>query len=604
MNGNAPDATQQYAQALRDMTRRYELLVQGYSILRQLDAIDDPDLDLQEVCLRLLDAIAGCLMPENCSLMLLTEDRQHLELRAATSALDDQGVFYAPGFWSGKRFRIGEGILGQVALTGKHQRVADIKAEDQFLTVADSQIDIRSLMCFPLKIEDGVIGVLNMSHSEPDFFSIDSEQVASLVVNRSARLVASHIVHQRRRQSENQFRLVCRNAGDAILVFDRAGRVVSANPAVAELTGYPEDRLTKGDAHWDEGIVFEDRERHADYRARITASLCRETVEYAYKDAKGVIHHLEERSSPVHDRAGRYSGFVSVVRDVTDRKRSEEERRDLETQLRHAQKMEAVGKLAGGVAHDFNNLLTGIIGNVSLARSIEDVHESASLLEEAEKAAKRAAGVVKQLLVFSRRTTIDKRPTDVGIILDEVATIIHSTFDRRIEIAIEKDPDLYPVIADGGQIHQVLLNLCVNARDALLEAVKADSERPLRLTIRGHRTSLTAEDCKGNPNASPGDYVRLRVTDTGTGMDATTMGHAFEPFFTTKARVGGTGLGLAIVYGIIEQHDGWVMIESEPGVGTTVTFYLRVAEELDHPRPQARPFLCFPERRRDRPPRR
>ncbi|MCP4644682.1 MAG: PAS domain S-box protein [bacterium] len=571
----APSAEKKYADALHDMASRYERLVKGFAILRQIDSFDSPDLDVDEICMRLLDAVATGLPAENCSLMLLQEDGKFLELRAACSALEDQGAFFGPGFWSGKRFRVGEGIVGQAVKSGWPIRVNDVHEDVHFIPVANSRVRVRSLMCFPLKVDDTIIGVLNVSHSRKAFFSVESEHVLSLVADRSARLLMSHLVHRRRRESEEYFRLVAENAGDAILVADRESRVLSANPAAARLSGVAAERLNGGGVDWLEGVEAADRSAFEAHRTLVLNELRTHMIEYRYRDAGGDLHYLEERSSPTYDAVGSCSGAVSVIRDVTDRKRNEDEKRELEAQLRHAQKMEAIGELAGGMAHDFNNLLTPIIGNVSLARTFDDPRRAHDLLVEAEKAARRAAAVVKQLLVFGRRTSVDMKPVGMSDIASEIVQIARSTFDRRLEIAAHVADDLPPVMADEGQIHQVLLNLCVNARDALLGDAATGRTDPLRIIIRADGVTVTEAEVQANPSARPGDYVRLSVVDNGPGMDERTRTRVFEPFFTTKENEQGTGLGLAIVYGIVQQHGGWITLDSCPAEGTVFSVFLK-----------------------------
>jgi hypothetical protein len=261
--------------------------------------------------------------------------------------------------------------------------------------------------------------------------------------------------------------------------------------------------------------------------------------------------------------------FVGFMRDITMRKQAETALREAEEHLRRSQKLEAVGKLVGGIAHDFNNLLTGILGNLSLARrGLDSAGPAASHLAAAEQAGQRAAELTRQLLAIGRKSPGQQRPLDLRKIVAEIVLLLRRTVDPRIVIEAIPPPDLWNVMADHGQMHQVLMNLCVNACDAMPQGG--------RLTIGLENASQVGADRASAgppgsrmfvPKESPGDVVRLAVSDTGAGMDAETRARIFEPFFTTKDIGKGTGLGLAMVYGIVTQHEGTIFVESEPGRG-------------------------------------
>ena len=252
--------------------------------------------------------------------------------------------------------------------------------------------------------------------------------------------------------------------------------------------------------------------------------------------------------------------ILSTQVDVTERKR-------LEDELRHSQKMEAIGQLAGGVAHDFNNLLQVVSGFTLLA--MDDIGDEAEVMQDLkmiEGAAARAAELTSQLLAFSRRQIL--HPVDVNLneIVSDLVLLLQRVFDRQIELVVQADAELNPVRADPGMIQQVLMNLCVNARDAILD----------RGTITIETRNILADDqfCADQPWAKPGPYSRVSVSDTGTGIPADILEHLFEPFYTTKEVGKGTGLGLSTVYGIVEQHDGNVTVETEVGKGSTFHVYL------------------------------
>jgi signal transduction histidine kinase/DNA-binding NarL/FixJ family response regulator len=258
---------------------------------------------------------------------------------------------------------------------------------------------------------------------------------------------------------------------------------------------------------------------------------------------------------------------VQVQRQAEDRRREAVERERLEDQLRQAQKMEAVGRLAGGIAHDFNNLLTVIAGYGDILRTHLAAEETArTYVDEITRAGDRAAALTRQLLAFSRRQVLRPESLDLSAVLPNVERLLRRLIGEDIDLLILPQPDLWAVRADPSQIEQVVMNLAVNARDAM----------PLggRLTIEAANVELDEEFAASHVGALPGSYVRLAVSDTGCGMDAATKARIFEPFFTTKDPGKGTGLGLAMVYGIVNQSGGHIDVYSEPGHGTTFQIYL------------------------------
>ncbi len=282
-----------------------------------------------------------------------------------------------------------------------------------------------------------------------------------------------------------------------------------------------------------------------------------------YPDGHRVL--VEEVKTPLVGRDGQLLGLLGIGRDIT-------ERRHLEEQLRHAQKLEAVGQLAGGVAHDFNNLLTVMLGNLALLlNGAPEPQTARELLEAADKAGWRAAELVRHLLSFSRQTMLHPQPTNLAAVVDEVIAIIRRAFDPRIVLHFERPTDLWQVPVDPNQMHQVLMNLCLNARDAMCAGGQ--------LTFTAANVKLDEDFTKCHPDAWPGEFVRLSVSDTGAGIAPEVLPRVFEPFFTTKGVGQGTGLGLSIVFGILKQHDGWIECTSEVGAGTCFDLYLpRLAE--------------------------
>jgi PAS domain S-box-containing protein len=267
-------------------------------------------------------------------------------------------------------------------------------------------------------------------------------------------------------------------------------------------------------------------------------------------------------ADPVPGGGGDPAGLVFLLADVTTRK-------ELEGQLLQAAKMEAVGRLAGGVAHDFNNLLTAVLGNLDLAqRDLPAEHTAKEALTAAEQAAWRAADLTRQLLNFSRRAPLQPRPLDLGVCAQETVALLRRTLSQSVEFLVRVEPGLWPVHADPVQMGQVLMNLVLNARDAMPEGgrilVEVDN-----VTLAEEQVRLRLESARNQR-----EFVRLRVSDTGQGMSEEVRAHLFEPFFTTKDVGKGTGLGLAVAHGIVRQHGGWIECDSRPGQGACFTIVL------------------------------
>jgi PAS domain S-box-containing protein len=296
----------------------------------------------------------------------------------------------------------------------------------------------------------------------------------------------------------------------------------------------------------------------------------------------------ELHALPVLGDDGSVTGVIEAARDITERKQVEEERIKLQAQLAQAQKMESVGRLAGGVAHDFNNMLTVILGQTELA--LDRMGPGQPLfaeLQDIRRAAERSAGLTRQLLAFARKQTVAPKVLDLNEVVEGVLKMLRRLIGEDIDLAWLPGGGLWPVQIDPSQIDQSLANLCVNARDAIGDTGK--------VTIETDNVAIDEEYCTAHAGFIPGEFVMLAVSDDGCGMDADTLSRLFEPFFTTKEQGKGTGLGLATVYGIVKQNHGFINVYSEPGCGSTFRIYLpRYRAEADAvpkteaPRPQPR----------------
>jgi len=282
---------------------------------------------------------------------------------------------------------------------------------------------------------------------------------------------------------------------------------------------------------------------------------------------KGDFHY--SLASASKDEVGVVAGAFDRMRQSL--RQGQEEQRQLEQRLRQAHKMEAVGRLAGGVAHDFNNLLTIIRGHADLLSERSETDAQRKSVEQIQKAASRAVGMTRQLLAFSRMQVLQPRVVDLNAIIAEMGKMLPRLIGEHIEYSFSPQPDLFAVQADPGQIEQVLMNLAVNARDAMPDGGK--------LQVRTANVEIGPEEAAKRPSMVPGSYVLISVSDTGHGMDEVTKVHIFEPFFTTKEVGKGTGLGLATVYGIVKQSRGFIWVESKPGQGTTFEIFFPRSSE-------------------------
>ena len=342
------------------------------------------------------------------------------------------------------------------------------------------------------------------------------------------------------------------------------GRIVLANPALVRLLGCrSQEELA--------GLDLEANARDTSYdRRRFLEVIERDGVvagmETTWKRRDGSVAHARENARAVRDASGKTIAYEGTIEDIT-------ERRHLEAQLIQSQKMEAVGRLAGGVAHDFNNLLTAIIGyaEILLVKLTPDDPRRREA-EQVIRAGERAAALTRQLLAFSRKEIFQPRPIDLNLVTSDFAPMLRRLIGEDVQVETNFGADSATILGDPGQIEQVLMNLVVNARDAM--------PRGGRLTISTSTAMLAVQRLSCGDDVQPGLYAALTVTDTGAGMGPETMSHLFEPFFTTKQPGKGTGLGLAMVYGITHQHRGHIDVTSAPGRGTTFIVYLPVADEL------------------------
>ncbi|MGA1839441.1 MAG: PAS domain S-box protein [bacterium] len=328
---------------------------------------------------------------------------------------------------------------------------------------------------------------------------------------------------------------------------------------VLNLLDYDPKVFFKDPKYWIKHIHPEDRSKALE-EAKTVLKTGSCVFEYRFLHNNGTYRWLSDERRLIKDERGVPIEVVGSFLDITDQKH-------LEEKFQHSQKMEAVGRLAGGIAHDFNNLLQTIMGYTDLMLLDEEENKrNRKDIEEIQKASKRAASLTRQLLAFSRKQAIQPQMLDVNLLVDDMTEMIKRLIGEDVELSTIMEPALRSVEADPGHMEQVIMNLTLNARDAM--------ESGGKLIIKTENITFAERDCKKTPYARPGDFVCLSVEDTGSGIEKETIEHIFEPFFSTKGKWEGTGLGLSTVYGIVQQHKGWINVYSEVGKGTTFKIFL------------------------------
>ena len=371
-------------------------------------------------------------------------------------------------------------------------------------------------------------------------------------------------------ESERRYRRLVEAVVDyAIFQLDTAGNVTTWNAGAQRIKGYrPEEIIGR---HFSDFYTLEDRAAGVPDRALALAS---ETGRYEAEGLRVRKDGSKFFASVVIDRilddVGELVGFAKVTRDITERVEAQAKLKAAQEQLAASQKLEAIGQLTGGIAHDFNNLLMIVLGNIETAqRHLKSLPQSANLqrvLGNAMRGARRASALTSRLLAFSRRQTLDPKPLNVNNFLTGSVEFLQRSLGEQVDIQAVGSAGLWMVEVDPNHLESALVNLAINARDAMPNGGK--------LTIEAANVFADEEYCKQNPELSPGQYVVMCVSDTGLGMSKEILGHAFEPFFTTKELGQGTGLGLSQVYGFVKQSGGHIKIYSEEGQGTTIKIYL------------------------------
>lgn len=359
------------------------------------------------------------------------------------------------------------------------------------------------------------------------------------------------------RHEQAQLSMAINQSGDAIVITDKKGIILYVNPAFEKITGY-----SRNEAIGQNSNMLKSGKHDSAFYKMIWDCLADGKTwkgELINKKKDGTYVIEQTSISPIFNSLGNIENYVAVQHDVTEQQTTEK-------QLIQAQKMESVGRLAGGVAHDFNNMLSVIIGYAELTLSqLNKTEPIFNSIKEILKAADRSADIVRQLLAFSRKQIISPKIIDMNQVIKDITNMLQRLIGEDIELVLIPGEDLWMVMLDPSQIDQIGANLVVNSRDAMPNGGQ--------ITIETANITLDDTYCQQHPGLTPGEFVRVTVSDSGTGMDQETLSHIFEPFYTTKAIHHGTGLGLATVYGIVKQNNGYIKVYSEPGKGATFKLY-------------------------------
>ena len=499
-----------------------------------------------------------------------------------------------------ERLRIGESLSGRVAATGEPIVSADIAADDRIIpehraTLRDDRVG--ALLCVPIRVGSRILGTLNVYRERGHRFDDDAIALARSLADQAgialenARLFAgeqtargeAEATAEALRASEEQYRALIEGSIQGVYIHVD-GVIQFGNTAAARIFGCASPAELVG-LHYLTPVAPHERGRLESFRTRrMRGDPVPAQYEWQGVRGDGAAIWIESVVS-VAAWKGQAALLVTLL-DVTERHRAAEALRQSEEQLRQAQKMEAVGRLAGGIAHDFNNLLTVIKGRTQLLHQrlgpADPLRHQVTLVDGA---ADRAAALIHQLLAFSRKQMLQPRVLDLNAVVADMHVMLERLIGEHIELQARLSPSLGAVKADRGQLEQVIMNLAVNARDAMPGGG--------RLTLRTADVTLDEAAVAAHPGVAPGPFVMLSVSDAGVGMDAETRARLFEPFFTTKGPGKGTGLGLSTVYGIVKQHGGVIAVRSAPGQGSTFEICLPRVEAAPEPG-QAAPAVAPP----------
>ncbi len=551
-------------------------------------AFAEATVDLQRLA-RIVAERAALLIGDGCALLLLSEDQRELTIagihfRAPGESAAAQSCFGGVTLGLDRSFLAMEVVRSRRPIMRAQIDLEALQREcspEGFTLVRG--LGIRSLLSVPLESGDRLLGILALMRTGAGSagYTEDDQALARNLGEHVALALSNSMLLQklqaelrervRAQEQTNRFISLIQSSDEFISMASLDGEILFINEGGRHMLGLDPDQdsrtLRLRDFHTDDGLRrAENLRTNGRFRGQGQLRHMR----------TGELIDTQVSSFLMRDASGKPLGFATVQHDMRETKR-------LEAQLKQAQKMEAIGTLAGGIAHDFNNILGAIMGNVELARTaLEPGHPVLEELSEIAQAGRRATGLIKQILAFSRRRESTKRVVRLADVIEEVTGMLRSTISANVELelVISTRDGTPNILADATQIHQILVNLCTNAWQAL-------EGKPGRIEIVLDSVVVDVPSAAGG--AAPGRYVRLVVSDDGTGMNDTTLERIFDPFFTTKEPGVGTGLGLSVVHGIVKDHSGFISVSSTPGAGATFAIlFPEYAGETEAAEPRTR----------------
>jgi PAS domain S-box-containing protein len=428
---------------------------------------------------------------------------------------------------------------------------------------------IESWVSVPILTKDKFLGLIVVASRNRDAFANKQLDVINAFANQVGVAMENTALLDRLKSSEERYMDLFEHSPDMYHIVNPAGFIVSCNQTEADRLGYRKEELVGHSI-----LKLYPPSYHIEARRLLKEifEMNREVkgLEEQMLTSNGAIMDISVNTSIIYDEAKNPMLMRAVARDITEKKK-------LEAKILHAQRIDSIGNLAGGVAHDFNNILTSILGSTAIMkRKMKQQDQWYRFVDIIDTAAKRGASLTRQLLTFARKGNVQFRPVIVNDIIQETLNLFERSIDKTIEVKKMLTNDLCLITGDDGQIQQAVLNILINARDAMPDGgvISLQSEK---IDFGDHPTNAFSE-------ARTGEYVAVSVADTGMGMTKDVQNRIFEPFFTTKDQGKGTGLGLSVVYGVINSHNGFVSVQSEPGVGSQFTLYFPLLEETDNVR--------------------